>query len=280
MDGGVGEVGVVEVGGFAGGFVGDGEEAGGEGLFPFEGKGGHVADDEVELLLGGVAGERHGVEAGAADGAVGEEAVDGDVAFAPALCEAVVFEDRNHEAVVTRALHVNVADGGGDGGGCGKRAGGAEGLLREFFEGGADGDVFHGRRGKIHADVGPAHVAIDALRDAFDVEGGFGECVGEFLAGGVEVLGILEDGVNGVGGFERDGELVAEAGDVGGGEKWSERLDHGNGGEMEIGLAAVGVFEALDDAGGGADGAPADSVVAGDDEAAVEGFCAGEDFGE
>ena len=42
----------------------------------------------------------------------------------------------------------------------------------------------------------------------------------------------------------------------------------------------LGVFEALDDAGGGADGAPADAVIGGDDEAGVDGFCAGKNFGE
>ena len=133
---------------------------------------------------------------------------------------------------------------------------------------------------KIHADVGPAHVAIDTLRDAFDVEGGFGEGVGELLARGVEVLRVLEYGEDGVGGLERDGELVAEAGDVGGGIERSQRADHGGGGETKIGLAAVGVFQALDDAGGGADGAPADAVIGGDDEAGVDGFGAGDDFGE
>ena len=111
---------------------------------------------------------------------------------------------------------------------------------------------FDGRGREVHADVGPAGVAVDALRKGFDVEGGFGERVGEFLARGVEVLRILEDGGDGVGGFERDGELVAEAGDIGGGEKWSERRDHRDRGEAEVGLAVLGVFEALDDARGGA----------------------------
>src|SRR5579871_2130856 len=229
LDGGVDEGGVVEIGGFAGGFVGDGEEAGGERLLPLEGEGGHVADDEVELLLGGAAGEGHGVEAGAADGAVGEQAVDGDVAFAPALREAFVFEDGNHEAVVAGALDVNVANGGGDSSGGGERAGGAEGLLREFLKSGADGDVFHGRGGKIHANVGPALVTVDALRDAFNVESGFGEGVGEFLARGVEILRVLEDGIDGVGRFESDGELMAEAGNVSGGIERSQRSDHRDG---------------------------------------------------
>src|ERR1700733_4695460 len=154
-------------------------KAGGERLFPLEGERSHVADDEVELLLGGVAGEWDGVEAGAADGAVAEEAIDGDIAFAPTLGEALVFEDRNHEAVVAGALHVDVANGGGDSGGRGGRAGGAERLLRAIFESGTDGDVFRGRGRKIDADVGPAGVAVDALRKRFDVERGFAECVGE-----------------------------------------------------------------------------------------------------
>ncbi len=55
-----------------------------------------------------------------------------------------------------------------------------------------------------------------------------------FWRRGVEVLRVLEDGVDGVGGLERDGELVAEAGAIRGGEKWSERRDHGNRGEAEI----------------------------------------------
>ena len=153
MDGGVGQVGVVEVGGFADGFVGDGEKAGRERLLPFEGERGHVADDEIELLFGDIAGQGHGVEAGAADGAVAEKSVDGDVAFAPALGEAVVFEDRNHEAVVAGALDVDVADGGGNGGGGGERAGRAERLLGEFFESGADGDGFRGRRSRRNAEL-------------------------------------------------------------------------------------------------------------------------------
>ncbi len=103
---------VVELRDVTGCFARYGQEAGGQRLVPLEGEGGHVADDQVELLLGDVAGERHGIEAGAADGAVAEKGVDGDVAFAPALGEAGVFEDGEHEAVVADALDVNVADGG------------------------------------------------------------------------------------------------------------------------------------------------------------------------
>src|ERR1700753_3548379 len=104
-----------------------------EGLFPFEGERGHVADDEVELLFGDVAGEWDGVEAGAADGALAEEGVDGDVAFAPALGKAIVFEDGDHEAVVAGALDVDVADGGGESGGGGEGGGGGGGGVGGFF---------------------------------------------------------------------------------------------------------------------------------------------------
>ncbi len=74
--------------------------------------------------------------------------------------------------------------------------------------------------------------------------------------------------------------MVDEAGAIRGGEKWSERRDHGNRGEAEIALAVIGFFEALDDASGGANGAPADAIIAGYDKASVQGFCVGENFGE
>src|ERR1700693_214696 len=78
LQGGVDQVRVVELGGVAGIFARYGQEAGGEGLVPFYGEAGHVSDDELELLLADIAGERDGVEAGAADGAVAEQSVEGD----------------------------------------------------------------------------------------------------------------------------------------------------------------------------------------------------------
>ena len=100
MDGGVEEEWVVEVGAVAGLFAGDGLEAGGERLVPLDGERGYVGEDAVQLVGGDVAGERDGVEAGAADGGVGEEAVDVVGGLGPALREEFVFHDGDHEAGV------------------------------------------------------------------------------------------------------------------------------------------------------------------------------------
>ncbi len=50
--------------------------------------------------------------------------------------------------------------------------------------------------------------------------------------------------------------------------------------KRKLRLAVIGFFEALDDASGGADGAPADAVITGYDKASVDGFCVGENFDE
>src|SRR5690348_631763 len=63
---------------------------------------------------------------------------------------------------------------------------------------------------------------------------------------------------------------------VRGGEEGRHRRDHGDGGETEIAFAAIGVFEFLHDAGGGADGGPANAVFASDDKGPADVFCAAE----
>src|SRR5260370_3916253 len=114
MDGGVEEEGVVVVGAVAGLFAGDGLEARGEGFVPLDGERGYVGEDAVELVEGDVAGERDGVEAGSADGGVGEEVVDVVGGLGPALGEVLVFHDRNHEAGVADLFDGHGFDGGGD----------------------------------------------------------------------------------------------------------------------------------------------------------------------
>src|SRR5450432_2175267 len=151
---------------------------------PLEGQGGHVANDEVEVLFGNVAGKRDGVQTSAAYGGVAEQGVDGEEAFGPALGEAGVFEDGKHEAGVAGLLDGDGLDGGGDRGGGGEGTGRANRLRGEIFDGGADGDVFERRGREIDADIGPSGVAVDALGLVLNVEGGGGEGVGEFLAGG------------------------------------------------------------------------------------------------
>src|SRR5882724_8574933 len=84
-----------------------------------------------------------------------------------------------------------------------------------------------------------------------------------------------------VGGVEADGELMAEAADVSGGEEWRARRNVGDSTEIEVALAVLGrVFEFLDGACGSADGAPADAVVSCDDDAAANVFGVGENIGE
>jgi len=109
---------------------------------PFDGKGGDVGENKSELIGGDVARKRNGVEAGAADCGVGEQAFEGDAALAPAFGEARVFEDGKHEAVVAGLLDGDGFDGGGDGGRGGERSGGTKRLCDEILDSGTDGNVF------------------------------------------------------------------------------------------------------------------------------------------
>src|SRR5437773_302450 len=226
----------VKLGGFAPTLSGDGQEARGERLVPFDREAGHVRDDQGELIGSGVARQWDGVQPGAAHGGVGEQRVHGNASLGPALREARVFEDRQHQPGVAGLLHFHILYGGGDGGCCGQRAAHAEGLLGQVFDGHADRGVFcrRGRGGKIDAHVGPAALRVHAPGVVLDVEGHGRERIGEALAGRGEVRRVLERGGHDGGRLQRNGELVAETGVVGGGKKRRQRGHIGNGGKRKL----------------------------------------------
>ena len=126
---GVDEEGIVELGGVARPFPLYRKQARGKRLVPLEGERGDVTQNHVELFDGDIAGERNGIEAGSANGGIGEQAFERDTAFAPALRKARIFQNRQHQAVVAGLLHLNVFDGGGNGCRSGKSSAGTEGLV-------------------------------------------------------------------------------------------------------------------------------------------------------
>jgi len=66
------------------------------------------------------------------------------------------------------------------------------------------------------------------------------------LSGGIDVGSATEGFGYDVGGFEADGELMAEASTYAAGEEWRERRNVGDSAEIEIALAVLGsVFEFL-----------------------------------
>ena len=138
---------------------------------PFDGKGGDVGEDERKLSGGDVTGKRNGVEAGAANGGVGEQSFEGDAALAPAFSEAGVFENGEHEAVVAGLFYVDGFDGGGDCGRGGERSGRAKWLCDKIFDGGADRDIFQRGGRKIDSDIGPPGFHINTIGVALDFDG-------------------------------------------------------------------------------------------------------------
>src|SRR5689334_22075423 len=113
---------------------------------------------------------------------------------------------------------------------------------------------------------------------AFDFESFGGKHRGEFFASGINVGRVAECFGDDIGGFEADGELVAEAGDIGGVEKRRKTRNVGAGSEIEVALTVVGVFKFLYGACSGADGSPANTVFPGDDNAAADVFCVRENI--
>src|SRR5260370_27830539 len=183
LEGGVDQVRIVELGFVAGILAANGQEAGGERLVPLDRQAGHVSDNQLELLLADVAGERHCVEAGAAYGAVTQQRVEGDAPFAPALRQPGIFQDRQHQAGVAGLLHLDVADGGGE------RVGGRQGSARahrlrgQGFQCRANRDVLERGGGKMRGDVGPASGLGDARGLRLHRERFAGAAIGERLVG-------------------------------------------------------------------------------------------------
>jgi hypothetical protein len=66
---------------------------------------GHVADHLFKLFLRNVPGQWNGVEPCTADSRLGQHFVYAQSAFAPALCQKTVFENREHRAGIARVLH-------------------------------------------------------------------------------------------------------------------------------------------------------------------------------
>src|SRR4029077_18164332 len=147
---------------------------------------------------GDVTGEGDGVEAGAADGGVGEEVVDVVGRLGPALGEVLVFHDRDHEAGVADLFYGDGFDGGSDDAGCGEGAARSEAGSSEGFDGGPDGDVAEGRGGGIEAHVGPVGGGGDFVAYGVGYFGVDGERGGEVGGGGFGVAFVFGEGVGGL----------------------------------------------------------------------------------
>src|SRR5208337_1743799 len=129
---------------------------------------------------------------------------------------------------------------------------------------------------------GPALFAIHALRCVFHIEAGVEEGVDDLAACAGEIGSILRGGGGDEsGGGHADGELVAVAGVIRGGEEGRIGRDAGVGGEVEIAFAVIGGFgQFFDNAGGGVYRGPVDAGVVGDGNAAEDEFCVLQDGGE
>src|ERR1700723_1631202 len=272
MDDRVEEEWVVEFGTVTGLFARDGLEAGGERFVPFDGERGYVGVDAVHLVGGDIAGKWDGVEAGAADRGVGEDAVDVVGRLGPALGEEFVFHDGDHEAGVADLFDGNGFDGSGDDAGGGERAARAEAGAGEGFDGGTNGDVAERRGGGVDAHVGPVCGGGDFVAYRVGYFGVDREGRDEIGSGGVDVTFIFgEDFADDVGSFKADGELSAGAVVPGAGEEGAVRFQQRGGSEVEGALCVRAVSrDVLDQFSGAGDGLPVDARVVGDDGAGVE----------
>src|SRR5215472_6946352 len=72
-------------------------------------------DQERAVEVGGVSRQRNGVQAGAADGGIGQQGVHRNASLGPALRKPSVFKDRKHQPVVAGLLHFHVLDSRSDG---------------------------------------------------------------------------------------------------------------------------------------------------------------------
>src|SRR5208337_2541441 len=220
-------------------------------------------------------------EAGAADGGIAQQSIKRNQAVVPALGKARILEDGEHQAGISGFARANVLKCGSDRGNSGERAAGPDGLVRERFDGGANGSVFCRGGGEIEAQVDPALLAVDAAGEFLDIEGLLNEEVEQAAPGRGNIRSILKGRGDGVGRFQTDGELVAGASVIGRGKERRVGGNAGDGGEAEIAFATRrGVREFLDDAGSGFDGGPIDVVVLGHEDGAVDGFGVLQNFRE
>ena len=82
------------------------------------------------------------------------------MAFAPALRDDGIFEDRNHETGITSVSDRDFFQVAGDDSGDGESATLAERSAVEFFDGAADGDFFERCGREIDAAVFPACLCV------------------------------------------------------------------------------------------------------------------------
>jgi len=164
-------------------------------------------------LLACVARERDGVEAGAADGTVAEQGVEREAAFAPTLREARIFQNGQHQAVVSGLLHLNVANGRGDGGGASERCRERRRACAVNVSRAAPIETFFmGAGERIDAHVGPAGILVYATGEFLNIP--------RFPCPSASInrwRAVAKSGApwkaasDRVGGFERDGELIGRS---------------------------------------------------------------------
>src|SRR6266852_4080041 len=246
---------------------------------PFHRQARHVPDNQRKLLGADVPRQRNGVQARAAHGRVTEQRIDGNESFSPALRQPRIFQDWQHQSGVARLLHFDVLDRRRNRRRRRQRSAHSERVRRQILDGRTDGNVLQRRGRQIDSYVRPPGCLIYSSRVLLDVIRACRQRIRQSLLGRRQIRSIVVRRGNHIRGFQRDGELVPEAGVIRARKERRQRRHHGNRRKTEITLAVWRArFQFFHHPGGSAYRGPMHAIFARYHQARIQHFRVAQDF--